>query len=358
MSVIDDVADYEEWLGSWCRVVEEGIRKKHKRMAKNAFLFFRATCFRFARTLPKQFPDLSRAPRVPSVGDAHIENWGTWRDAEGRLVWGVNDFDEAAALPYTYDLIRLATSAWLAPGLAGSKGDRVEWVLAGYRRGLVEPKPRILDGSTTWMEALLGRTTTKLGIAKDVERWKIDREDVPDHLADALDGQLPAGTRDIRYAARQRGGGSLGRPRYLAEGEWQGGTVSREAKALAPSAWDWAAKTPGPVGQFLVLATGRYRSPDPFLCIRSGFVIRRIAWDSEKIDLSDEDAGAFEEDVLSAMGADLASIHVSEHVNADTIRRDLDSRAPDWLNEAAKGATHGVVEDFKIWRSHWKERVD
>ena len=48
---------------------------------------------------------------VLAIGDLHLENFGTWRDAEGRLVWGINDFDEAWALPYTNDLIRLATSA-------------------------------------------------------------------------------------------------------------------------------------------------------------------------------------------------------------------------------------------------------
>ena len=42
------------------------------------------------------------------------ENFGTWRDAEGRLIWGVNDFDEAARMPYALDIVRLATSAVLA----------------------------------------------------------------------------------------------------------------------------------------------------------------------------------------------------------------------------------------------------
>ena len=51
-----------------------------------------------------------------AVGDMHVENFGTWRDAEGRLVWGVNDFDEAAKMPYTIDLVRLAASAMLAGG--------------------------------------------------------------------------------------------------------------------------------------------------------------------------------------------------------------------------------------------------
>ena len=38
-----------------------------------------------------------------------------------RLAWGVNDFDEAYPLPYTSDLVRLATSTPLA-----IKSDRLE----------------------------------------------------------------------------------------------------------------------------------------------------------------------------------------------------------------------------------------
>ena len=52
--------------------------------------------------------------RSLGVGDLHVENFGTWRDAESRLVWGINDFDEACCLPYTQDLVRLAASARFA----------------------------------------------------------------------------------------------------------------------------------------------------------------------------------------------------------------------------------------------------
>ena len=54
------------------------------------------------------------APQVLAVGDLHTENFGTWRDGEGRLVWGINDFDEVAVMPYTLDLVRLAASARMA----------------------------------------------------------------------------------------------------------------------------------------------------------------------------------------------------------------------------------------------------
>ncbi len=33
--------------------------------------------------------------QVLAVGDLHVNSFGTWRDAEGRLCWGLDDFDEA-----------------------------------------------------------------------------------------------------------------------------------------------------------------------------------------------------------------------------------------------------------------------
>src|SRR5688572_27435851 len=74
------------------------------------FKFLRGTYYWWAAAWERGGPDVTDAPRVLGVGDLHVENFGTWRDAEGRLVWGVNDFDEAAELPYTNDLIRLAVS--------------------------------------------------------------------------------------------------------------------------------------------------------------------------------------------------------------------------------------------------------
>ena len=118
-----DNTAFETWLRSQCAVVEDDLAYKHERMKKNAFIFLRATFFRWARQIEKLCPDLGTAPRALCVGDAHVENFGTWRDAEGRLVWGVNDFDEAATMPYPFDLVRLATSVRLAPKLILEGGE-------------------------------------------------------------------------------------------------------------------------------------------------------------------------------------------------------------------------------------------
>src|SRR5205807_1035404 len=87
---------------------------EHERMRSAPFPFFRATFYRWAQTWADLCGKVARAPKVLAVGDLHVENFGTWRDVEGRLIWGINDFDEAWRLPYTNDLVRLATSALLA----------------------------------------------------------------------------------------------------------------------------------------------------------------------------------------------------------------------------------------------------
>src|SRR2546429_9633960 len=114
MSFVKDNEKYERWLRKHCRVVEVDLGKKHERMRESAFVFLRATFFRWAKRVEGICTDLAKTPPVLSVGDLHLENFGTWRDAEGRLVWGINDFDEAYALPYSNDLVRLAASAILA----------------------------------------------------------------------------------------------------------------------------------------------------------------------------------------------------------------------------------------------------
>src|SRR5262249_50641661 len=98
---------YEAWLRTRCDVVEADLAAKHDKMAQSPFLFLRATFYRWAGCIEALLPQLASAPRALCVGDAHVENFGAWRDADGRLAWGVNDFDEAAETPCAFDLVRL-----------------------------------------------------------------------------------------------------------------------------------------------------------------------------------------------------------------------------------------------------------
>src|SRR3989442_16043321 len=101
MDMVEATADFERWLGQQLEVVRPDLALKHEHMAEAPFPFFRATFYRWVQRCPEVCGDLAHAPSVLAVGDLHIENFGTWRDAEGRLIWGVNDLDEAYPAAYS-----------------------------------------------------------------------------------------------------------------------------------------------------------------------------------------------------------------------------------------------------------------
>src|SRR5690242_11391116 len=153
MNIFQSTRRYEAWLRRELGrdVVEEHLHAKHKKMSDGPFEFLRATYWRFAETILAECPALKDAPQALAVGDIHVENFGTWRDADGRLVWGVNDFDEAAEMPYVLDLIRLATSALVAAGGTRVSANSIcTAILSGYREGLKNPRPFVLDRDQRW----------------------------------------------------------------------------------------------------------------------------------------------------------------------------------------------------------------
>src|SRR5258708_13002113 len=106
-SVVAATGDLERWKAQEISIVRGDLVLKHRMMADAVFSFLRSTFYRWAQLWPIVCPELARAPQVLAVGDLHVDNFGTWRDLEGRLVWGVNDFDEAWPAAYASDLVRL-----------------------------------------------------------------------------------------------------------------------------------------------------------------------------------------------------------------------------------------------------------
>ena len=123
------------------KVVESELTGKHEQMRSDPFLFFRGTYYRWTQLWPEICTDLQKAPIVLGVGDLHVESFGTWRDREGRLCWGVDDFDDAYPLPYTNDLVRLAASIRMvtdSKDLTIGFRDGCDAVLEGYSESLTE----------------------------------------------------------------------------------------------------------------------------------------------------------------------------------------------------------------------------
>src|SRR5216110_1492455 len=155
IGIVEATARYEAWVALRIALVKPDLEHKHRAMSAGVFPFLRATFYRWAARWRALAGDVARAPTVLAVGDLHVENFGSWRDAEGRLVWGVNDFDEAAVIPYPFDLVRLATSVALAPRNALGPRAMATAILRGYRKGLAEPRPTLLDKTDPWMAPLV-----------------------------------------------------------------------------------------------------------------------------------------------------------------------------------------------------------
>jgi len=91
------------------------FRRKFRKMAAAPFAFYRGTaCLFYADMVHEDDPWADdRTSRVWIQGDLHAENFGTYMDSSGTLVFDVNDFDEAYLGSFTWDLKRLAASVAL-----------------------------------------------------------------------------------------------------------------------------------------------------------------------------------------------------------------------------------------------------
>jgi hypothetical protein len=352
MNIVESTMSYERWLERQIDVVPDDLDRKHERMRADAFVFFRATYFRWLERLADVAPELD-GPRLACVGDLHVENFGTWRDAEGRLVWGVNDFDESEELPYTLDLARLATSAALAIDEANldlEPAAACQAILASYTEKLANGgRPFVLAGRH---ERLARRVADALPDADDwwdeVLELKVE-DDVPAAALEALEPLLPA--RGWAYVARRRvaGVGSLGHRRLVMTGDRDGAPAARELKQLSPPAGRWLEHPPTASAED---SPAIIRSPDPLRARRAGWLCRRIAPDCVKLDLAVLGTRARERRLFEWMGAETANIHLGSSERVAEVAADLEQRGGDWLDRAAATLAEAARRDFKDWRRH------
>ena len=349
MDIVESTRAYERWMTKHLAVVRADLDYKHRRMRDSPFVFLRGTFYRWAQTWAARCGSAADAPVVSSVGDLHVENFGTWRDAEGRLVWGVNDFDEACSLPYTNDLIRVATSAVLA-----SRRDHFDVttrticraVLEGYAESLARGgRPFVLAERSRWLREIA------LGSARDpVAYWpKLDvlltaRQAIPRAV---FQPTLPDPHFRYRIVRRVAGVGSLGRPRFVALGDWCGARVAREAKAVLPSAAQWAAQRRSARVNASTLLARAVRVPDPYLRIDGAWIVRRLAPDCSRIEVDDLPKRRDEERLLHAMGWEAANVHLASRV--ESVRADLARRPRRWLERAATTMADAVESDWREW---------
>jgi uncharacterized protein (DUF2252 family) len=355
MDIVASTRSYERWLAGCVPLRPADLELKHRLMAADPFSFLRATFYRWAQQWPQVCSEVAAAPAVLAVGDLHVENFGTWRDVEGRLIWGVNDFDEVVTLPYTQDLVRVGTSALLAIGearLTLSARRACKSLLEGYAEALRKGGAavvlaeryrwlrdlaivRLKDQRPYW-ERMRALRSAPAGVARVARRL--------------LAAALPPQASEVRIVQRQAGLGSLGRRRLVAIGRWHGAMIAREAKPLAPSAWLWASAARLRSPRYLELIRRAVRVPDPFLHVHGIWLLRRLAPDCSRIELASLPRNNDESRLLWMMGWETANMHLATPQQRPRILADLEARRSGWLVKAAARMAQELERDWRRWR--------
>ncbi|WP_033342892.1 DUF2252 domain-containing protein [Catenuloplanes japonicus] len=115
-------------FGELIAIDPAAFRRKFRKMAASPFAFYRGSASLFYADMTGDFADdrflNDRTSRVWIHGDLHAENFGTYMNSSGELVFNVNDFDEAYVGPFSWDLKRFSASVALL-GYAKALSDDV-----------------------------------------------------------------------------------------------------------------------------------------------------------------------------------------------------------------------------------------
>ena len=149
------------------------FRVKFRKMAADPFAFYRGSaCLFYAdmTTVKDQWAD-DRTGRVWIHGDLHAENFGTYMNSHGRMVFDVNDFDEAYIGHFSWDLRRFVASL----------------ALMGWQKALPDESVRDLVGK--YLRSYLAQVSHYAAVTED--------DDFALHLENT-DGPV----KDVLIAAR------------------------------------------------------------------------------------------------------------------------------------------------------------
>jgi Uncharacterized protein conserved in bacteria (DUF2252) len=370
--IVESTKAFEAWMKRRADISRRLLEKKHGKMAEGPFPFLRATFYRWVEQWPSVCRRLAQRDEdvLLAVGDLHVENFGVWNNSVGRSVWGVNDFDDACELPFTSDLVRLATSVALAAEqqhVPTSPQRFCKWLLAGYRTGLRKQGEPILVAQHQTLRVLTDETAEDPSEfwKKKLDSKELDRADLPAGLEDMFQASFPRGARLTYREQKNPGGlGSLGRRRYtaLVNRRRGGGYDAREAKALVPSALNWLTRRRHMPSLTATLLQRAIRSPDPYFQVHDQWLIRQLAPDVAKIDLpKDEDDVRLPlaPEMLRFMGWETANVHLGSRAPEELQQR-LDrlehAVGKNWLVKAAEDMTACTKADARQWRKHWKRQ--
>jgi len=272
------------------------------------------------------------------------------------LCWGVDDFDESYALPYTRDLVRLAASLKIvieSKDLTIKLKHGCEIFLDSYRETLrTGGKPVVLAENEqhlgklgieaikpprNFWEKLIQRPTIKHGLPSDAEQ--------------ALEKMLPEPSLGYKVVLREAGMGSLGQQHFVAIANWCGGCIAREAKAMVPSAWSWIEGShSNSHSYYQETIQSAVRSHDPFQKIVGRWLMRRLSPDSNPVDITKLPGERDEETLLHAMGVEAANVHLGSKRQVRNVLKDMSRRKSNWLVTAAKQMAKAMSSEWHDYK--------
>lgn len=179
------LAVFDTAFGELLAADPAAFRVKFRKMAASAFAFYRGAAGLFYHDLTADIgfgskrggPYLDeRTSRVWIHGDLHAENFGTYMDANGRLIFNVNDFDEAYVGPFTWDLKRFAASVALIGYAKALSDDQITELVKVYAAAYRERVHALATGAKS--------------------------DEVPPFTLDTAEGPLLDALRDARSLTR------------------------------------------------------------------------------------------------------------------------------------------------------------
>ncbi|TNE43129.1 MAG: DUF2252 domain-containing protein [Deltaproteobacteria bacterium] len=136
-----------------------GAQAKFEKLKTSPFVFFRGTADLFYQGLAGSDESL---PKVLCNGDVHPENFGVMEGPDGKLIFGLNDFDEAHEAPFTWDIKRGATGFLLAAREHGLGKKDSKAAVRSFAEGYLDKLQDLKEGRDDATDRLTAKNSPKL----------------------------------------------------------------------------------------------------------------------------------------------------------------------------------------------------
>jgi uncharacterized protein (DUF2252 family) len=374
------------------------FRTKFRKMAADPFAFYRGSaCLFYADVAERDDPwSDDRTSRVWIQGDLHAENFGTYMDGDGALIFDVNDFDEAYIGHFTWDITRFAASMALLGWRKAISDADITLLVERYTRAYLDQVRKFVDQTDDRSFSLrlnttdgavhqvlqMARIRTRFGLLEKVtETEGFDRilRNVPglrrlddDERAKAIDAferyleTIPAGKRfsGVTYTVKDVAGrsgfgiGSAGLPAYtvLIEGfnealdndivlSMKQGNVAAPSRVVTDPALAEAFRQHG--HRTVLSQRALQAHADPLLGWTDldgvGFVVSQVSPYEADLDWSELTEPAEIAPVMEYLGRATAKVHCVADSDAEH------ALVPFQTEEAIMNAVGGREDEFVRW---------